>query len=67
VQGWENISILDRIRDIYDLYVESMVAKILGRGCSIGMENSIYRSRDDRSSGCGIVVKKEWRCRVNQQ
>ena len=66
MRGWENISILDRIRDIYDLHVESMLSKILGRGCGIGMENSIC-SRDDRNSGCGIGVKKEWRCRVNQQ
>ena len=72
----ENAKILEGIRDLtptlvqfwegpelYYPYSGSVLRQNLGMGCGIGKENDI-RDSDGRSSGCGIVVKKERECGI---
>ena len=43
----------------FDFYLRSGIRQNLGTVCQTGKENDI-RDGDDRSSGCGILVEKEW-------
>ena len=47
----------------FDRYSGGGIRENLGTGYDIGKENGI-RNGDDRRSECGIIVKKEWECRI---
>ena len=47
----------------FDFYLRSGIRQNLGTVCQTGKENDI-RDGDDRRSGCGILVEKEWKCRT---
>lgn len=47
----------------FDRFSESSIRQNLGMGCGIGKKTVLW-DRDDRSSGCGIVMKKELECGI---
>ena len=47
----------------FDFYLRSGIRQNLGTVCQTGKENDI-RDGDDRRSGCGILVEKEWECGI---
>ena len=59
----ENAKLLDGIRDL--TAAREGIRWNLSSVCGLGKENSI-RGRDYRSSGCGIVVKKQRECGIRR-
>ena len=47
----------------FDFYLRSGIRQNLGTVCQTGKDNDIGDG-DDRRSGCGILVEKEWGCGI---
>ena len=52
----ENAKFLEGVRDLTTTRSASGIPQNIRSGCGVGKENGIRDDKDDRSSGCGIVV-----------